>query len=460
MHEDYHEYLTRVIAKARHGSLLRNPHSEEDLAFMLLDSMFQYGFTPIKDIESRSGEKFNYSRLLKHLVDFDSTNVNRFFKSGEVYFHSGAAYNLFPSIFSRLMIQEPKSLAAILDMAGGREFLDLIGYDVSNGFSLSLLKKQTPVEIQDGLEIIFRFRDQSDRFEDPTPPIEDFSYSQFIVANSILLAQKFIEDSHSVFEVFEVFKQRNSWMLMAFGMEEGMAKHYGRFLACSSLFPYDPSGWPEGVKFADLLGFADERLKHIPNYRGHFNWQHSPLQGVLGKLLSQSEMQCEDRFNFSPLFRRYYEGLRGEHLEDKHFMTLGMDSLLNQFRADDLSDYAERSTRILIKVIGDDPDFNLYEAYINDVIGAQSPAAVDLIKLCFERFSESVSVDDLAYLLECLHEKAGTELFDQAARDFVLSSSNGDVIKHILPLMSSVEGLSSEVNTSTRRLLIEHELSL
>lgn len=99
MHEDYHEYLTRVIAKARHGSLLRNPHSEEDLAFMLLDSMFQYGFTPIKDIESRSGEKFNYSRLLKHLVDFDSTNVNRFFKSGEVYFHSGAAYNLFPSIF-------------------------------------------------------------------------------------------------------------------------------------------------------------------------------------------------------------------------------------------------------------------------------------------------------------------------------------------------------------------------
>ena len=462
MHEDYHEYLTRIVVKARRGHSLKTHHNEEDLAFMLTDSLFHYGFTPIKDIESRSGEKIDYSTLLKHLVQNDKTNVSRFYKSGEVYFHTGSAYSLFPAIFTKLMVQDTHALAGILGMKGGREFLDLIGYDVNKGFSLNLIKKQTPLDIHEGLEVIFRFRDESNRFQDamPIPPIDDFCYSSFIVANCILLAQKFIEESHPIDEVFEVFSQRNTWLLMALGMEDAMANQYGRYLACASLFPYEASRWPNGVRFADMLGYADDNLKHIPDYRGHYHWKHSPLQAVLGRLLSKSDMECEDRFNFSPLFRRYYDGLRSEQLEDKHFMTLGMDSLLNQFRADDLSDYAERSTRLLIKVMDDDPNFSLYENYIGDVIGAQSPSAVDLLKFCFWRLAESTDMDDMPYLLECLQEKAGSELFDLAARDFVLVSSNSDVVRLLLPLMTSIEGLPCVGDSATRRILIEHELSL
>ena len=79
MHEDYHEYLTRIVVKARSGHSLKTHHNEEDLAFMLNDSLFHYGLTPIKDIESRSGEKIDYDVLLMHLAGSLKTNVKRFF---------------------------------------------------------------------------------------------------------------------------------------------------------------------------------------------------------------------------------------------------------------------------------------------------------------------------------------------------------------------------------------------
>ena len=60
---------------------------------------------------------------------------------------------MFPSIFIKLMVKDTATLSGILDMAGGCEFLYLLAYDVRNGFSFDLIKKQTLVEIQDGLEM-------------------------------------------------------------------------------------------------------------------------------------------------------------------------------------------------------------------------------------------------------------------------------------------------------------------
>lgn len=270
MHEDYHHYLTDVIIKARGGVSFRVPHSEADLSMMLLDTLFQYGFTPIKDIESRADVKFDYRELLGHLADTFESNESKFYRRGKVHFNSGESYNLFPRLFARIMASDEKAISAILGMVAGREFFDLIGYDIQKGFSFERLRQQTMVDVYDGIELLFNFTEKMQSVDDPDAPIEDFSFSQFIVANSILLMQMMIEQGHAIDDVFEVFEKRNSWLLTAFGMEESLAKEYGRFMACSSLFPYDSSVWPKHVKFADLLGCADNSLKNISNYRSYF----------------------------------------------------------------------------------------------------------------------------------------------------------------------------------------------
>jgi hypothetical protein len=460
MHEDYHDYLTDVIIKARGGVRFRVPHSEEDLSMMLLDTLFQYGLTPIKDIEFRADVKFDYGVLLRHLVDTFETNESRFYNRGKVHFNSGESFNLFPRLFARIMAADEKAISSILNMVAGREFFDLIGYDIQKGFSFERLRQQTMVDIDDGIELIFNLKEKMRSVDDPDAPIEDFSFSQFIVANSILLMQMMIEQGHPIADVFEVFEKRNSWLLTAFGMDESLAKEYGRFMACSSLFPYDPSEWPKNVKFADLLGCTDASLKSVSNYRSYFCWQHSPLQGVLGKLMTFNQMECEDRFNSSPLFCRYYQGLRAENLEDKHFMTLGMASLLNQYCAEDLVDYGVRAVEVLIKVLENNPSLSLFEEYIYDVMKTQLQPVRELVKICFTRYADCQNEDDLPYLIDWVHTSIGQELFDSIAREYIVGSNSPNVIKALLVNMTNVSDLAQTTGTSVKRLLIEHEMSL
>ena len=461
MNENYRDYLMGVLVKARGGRPLSRHQAEEDLYFNLLDSFFKYGLTPFKDIQARAGETIAFRDWLRFLIDnTDDTNELRFYRSKEVYLHTGHAYTLFGRLFSKLMIDDRPCVEALMDMKSGPEFLALLGYDPLRGFSLERMASQSKEEITELVDLIFGLIAQEGDQLLPSPAYEEFAYAPFIVANSILVAQKLIEDGESIHDVHRIFAQRNAYLLISFRMHQDEAVEYGRYLANAMLFPYESSQWPKGVCHADLLGLADAGLNRTPNYKASFTWQHAPLQGVINNVLSELVMECEDRFNRSPLFRRYMKGLCAETLEDKHMMTNGMAALIDQFRGSEVADYTERTTVLLQKRMETDAHFDLFSRFITDVLGHQVPSSYSLGVCYLHRIATDIEPDDYQYLLENLQSCTGEEFFTDISREYIKMAYNPEFLTALLPLLPTMQEMAHEVSSPVRRLMIETELGV
>jgi len=269
-----------------------------------------------------------------------------------------------------------------------------------------------------------------------------------------------IEDGENIHDVHRIFAQRNAYLLMSFRMPQDEAVEYGRYLANAMLFPYESTQWPNGVCHANLLGLADAGLNTTPNYKASFTWRHAPLQGVINHLFSEPVMECEDRFNRSPLFRRYMSGLCAEALEDKHMMTNGMAALIDQFRGDEVAGYTERTTELLQKLMETDAQFDLFSSFITDVLSHQVTSSHSLGVYYLNRIATDIEPDDYQYLLENLQSCTGEEFFTDISREYIKGAYNPDFLTALLPLLPTMQEMAHEVSAPVRRLMIETELGV